>query len=325
MTLGNIVENVMLAFPRATEAQIIKEVDVAQRKFVARTRLLKEVGELSGIDSYISFSLPNNFKSLISINYYDSNDAPIYEEELDIAAEIHTVSGSKKITFRSTTLTPISEIPSSIDSIQLEYYKYPDAITTTSSSLSIAEEYWEALENMVMIKLYKIYPQTVVSEKGSYSMIDWRAIAFLQKQVEAYERKAEIERNVGSDDRPYDIQIYTHAGEQYISKRTKITATTITIEGSEVAYTKFFRAIAVDDDSYEVQEASGWTVDPTIAVVSGTPAITITSAGNEFTVDPATWVYNNQNAGYSWDNAGQITIRPDSTSFGTMEIVVYIY
>lgn len=324
MTLANIVEKLQMMFPRATESMLVKEIDTAQKKFVNRTRLLRDVGELSSITSYISFALPSNFSSLIGIYYYDSDDNPIYEEELTIAAEVHRVSDSKKLTFRSTTLTPITALPTTIDSIQIDYYKAPDAIVTRNSTLSIPEYYWEALEMMAMVSLMKMFPTKVEVNGRVYDRIDYSSIRTLQQDIREYEKDAHRERNIGDDDRPYDVRIYSHAGQQYEAKRSKVTGSVIQIEGGDVSYTKYYRVTVVDDDTYEVQQTSGFgTIN--VAVTAATPVITITSPSNEFTDDPATWVLSNQETPYTWDNAGQITFTPYSTSFGTVEIEIFIY
>lgn len=324
MTLQNMVESLKASFPEASESMIIKEIDVAQRKFVSRTRLLKDVGELSNITSYISFTLPTNFKSLMGIYYYDSNDDPIYEQDLTITAEVHTVGSNKKLTFRSTNFTPIDSLPTNIDSIQIEYYKFPTAITARSSTLTIPEQYWEALEMMVMIKFMKMFPREIESNNRIFKAIDFGAIRELQRDVAMYIRDAIEERNIGDDDRAYDVDTCLMSSLNYGPLRSKVTSDIIQIEGGDVSYTKYYRVIVVDDNTSEVQQTSGFgTIN--VAVTAATPVITITSPSNEFTDDPATWVRTNQETPYVWDNAGQITFTPYSTSFGTVEIEIYIY
>lgn len=325
MTLQNVIENMKMMFPRATESMIIKELDVAQRRFAAKTRILEAVGELSDIDTYISFSLPSDFLSLKGVYFYDSDDDPIYIQDLTIAAEVHDVNDTKKLTFRSIDLTPITEIPTSVGSIQIEYYRYPTAITARSSTLEIGEEYWEVLEMMAMVKFYKMFPTKVQVGNQIYDRVDWRAIGTLQKEIRQYELDAVVERNVGRDDRKYDVSIYTHAGEQYEALRSKVSGGTIQVEGGDVSYTKYYR-ITVDssDESVTVESKSGFgTIN--VAVTKATPVITVTSPSNEFTSDPATWVWSNQGIRYTWDNAGQITFTPHSTSWGVVEIEIYIY
>ena len=329
MTVQNMIEKLMRMFPEASEQFIVKEVDVAQRRFCDATNLLTEVGDLSNITSYISFSMPSDFKSLMGVYYYDSDDNPVYGEDLTIAAEVHTVSDTKKLTFRSTNLTPITEIPTSISSIQIEYYKYPTAISNRYSTLSIGEEYWAALEKMVMIELFKMYPRAVNVGGAVYESVDWKGIAILEKEVRAYELKAKAEKNIAYDDRMYEIIPCDYAGDRYRTLRSKVSGTTIAIEGGDVSYAKLIRII-VDDNTdtyasyYNVEEKSGFgTIN--VAVDTGVPSITVTSPSNEFTADPATWVFSNQGMRYSYDNAGQITFTPWSESWGTVEIVIYIY
>jgi len=324
MTLQTIFEKLKVMFPRATEQLIIQEIDVAQKRFVTRTKILKQAGELSGITSYISFALPDDFKSLRGIYYYDSDGNPIYEEELTIAAEVHIVSSQKKLTFRSTTLTPISSLPAEIAYIQIEYYKSPTAITTRNSTFSIPEDYWSTIEKMVMIELHRMFPRAMEVNGRTYESIDWKGIERLEFGVRRDELQAIADRNVGDDDRDYDVSFYSHAGEHYKALRSRTTASTISIEGEDLTYSKYYRVIVEDDNSYEVQSKTGFgTIN--VAVTAGTPVITITSPSNEFTSDPATWVYSNQGTPYIWNSAGSITFTPYSTDWGTMEIEIYIY
>ena len=331
MTLQNMIESLKASFPEATESMIVKEIDVAQRKFVSRTRLLRDVGELSNITTYISFTLPTDFKSLIGIYYYDENDDPIYEEDLTIAAEVHRVGTNKKLTFRSTNFTPIDNLPTNISSIQIDYYKFPTAITARSSTLSIPEQYWEALEMMVMIKFMKMFPREIESNNRIFKAIDFGSIRELQREVAAYERDAIEERNVGDDDRAYEVNTCTMIGRGHKPLRSKVTGTTIAIEGGDVSYTKYYRVLvsdSLDYDSgtkyYEVQSTSGFgTIN--VTVTPATPIITIASPSNEFTDEPATWVRTNQETPYVWNDAGSIDFTPYSSSWGVLEIEIYIY
>ena len=140
MNIQPYVESVRKVFPEASFQEIVLQFDTGQKRFVHDTKLYENTADLENIDSNIAWTLPSDWDSLKRIDYYDEDGEPLYVGS-DIHMDVDIEGGY--IYFKSTTGTLLDDAiddDNSLDSVILTYYAKPSAITSVSSSWTVADD-----------------------------------------------------------------------------------------------------------------------------------------------------------------------------------------
>jgi hypothetical protein len=147
MTLQQIVENVLDAFPQKTDTQIKIDVNQAQKRFVEKTRCYIKDADLT-LNGTLILSYPSDMIAPISIQLFDS-----VTNRLDDVVQWEVVRS--KIEF--TDLDDVTSLimPADIARMSLKYAAYPVALTADGHYSEIPPEFHEALEYAVLAKYYQ--------------------------------------------------------------------------------------------------------------------------------------------------------------------------
>ena len=166
MTIQKAVEEIRQIFPETMEAQIIYDLDKAQKDFVQETEYLETYVTLTNINSNYKFLLPADYNSFKKILAYDVNNNPVSLKSFDIDYEIEY----GYLFFKSLNFVPITAVPIGINKIYLIYYKQPTALTAVTSSFSIQDEHIDGVIAKVMKKYYSKYRGIKYAREYLYQM-----------------------------------------------------------------------------------------------------------------------------------------------------------
>jgi hypothetical protein len=304
MTIQNLIEGAQRSFPKARHAELIKDIDVVQKRFSRETLLLEKEGSLASPSTTLSWDLPSDFIELAdkdSIQLYNSDGDPLYLGQLEIEAVID----NGHITFYSTTTTTIDNMPSSVDSAYIRYrYVAPD-VDEYTDTLTIDESFHEGIEAGVMERLYARYPTIpLLNEPGAAGQIFrhdtnmisyWKGV-YTENRINA-KKYRNSKRNTFTE-----FSNYPFAGRFELIKRGYVSSTT-TIFPTTLGYSKYVKVTVTSPSTVTIGNNWGWTTTPTGSVTGST--LTLASADSEFT---ETMVVKNAN--YSRRHA-----RTDATAW----------
>jgi len=147
MTLQQIVENVLDAFPQKTDTQIKIDVNQAQKRFVEKTRCYIKDADLT-LNGTLILSYPSDMIAPISIQLFDSTT-----NRLEDLVQWEVVRA--KIEFTDLDDVTSLTMPSDIARASLKYAAYPAALTADANYSEIPAEFHEALEYAVLAKYYQ--------------------------------------------------------------------------------------------------------------------------------------------------------------------------
>ena len=219
-TLTNIVEMIRQVFPDIGDTQIVIEADKAQKYFAQKTKVLTAEVALTSVSSNLTFSVPSDFLSLYRVDFYDTNSDPIYMDDKNLGYDVE----HEKITFFSTTSTPLDEIPTDIIYIHLQYYKSPTSLSTIASSLTVDEEFYDAVIARLFEQMYARFPVSMMDRSGNVvKAIDWTGVKYWGGQFEILAREAKKKRFDKSDFTSREAVMYTDPAKTHLAKRTKRT------------------------------------------------------------------------------------------------------
>jgi len=154
------------------------------------------------------------------MDFYDSDDNPIYYENLNIEWEIE--SSQSIIVFRSTDTTTIDALPETIDSVYMVYYTTSNSITSVNTELIINDIFLLALEAKILSRMYAKYSSlaTTRGELGATFSKDWKSVQYWNVEFQRKLKQAIRERNEGKDERS-PILYEDYSGGYIESKKTK--------------------------------------------------------------------------------------------------------
>lgn len=314
MTVKNIIEQVQTVFPKIGKTQIIKSIDYAQKKYAGEIGLLRKTGTLSSPSSNITWTLPTDCKQVIDILFYNSNDMPLYMDDLGLSYEI--VFG--KITFINDDGTKLSNLPTTVDSAYIVYEHYPSTVDGEDDSLDIDEELHDAIVAWVMKDYHSKYPVEVMTNDGVIMTKDWRAVSHWQGEYMYYLKtgrmRAEADQD-GVDSQPKMNSL----GYPIITRRQKITSgSSVSVTPLSETFSKYIRFTAVSPSTVSIDEQFGWdSTIPTPSVSSGTIEVTGSAV-----FSASTFVNPNQNINYTYQSSSQIDLYPTS-NWGTLVVEIY--
>lgn len=216
MTVQNIVEEVRTVFPSLGETQLVKELDKAQKDFVAQTRCLIGLYQLSSPDSYTAWKLPSDIDLVFDIDVFDSNGKPLYMEDDNIVWKIM----GDYLLFYDLDQQRITSLPSTYYDVYLWVYKKPSSISDINGTLSIQEEYHPYLVNYIFAKAYSLYPIEIGTTNGIIKARDWNAVRFHRNEYERGIREAKKKTNMHKTMR-YELTAPDFAGQIYKKKQQK--------------------------------------------------------------------------------------------------------
>jgi len=312
VTVKNMVENIRQVFPQIGETQVLKEIDKAQKEFATETEILSAHGELSAPSTNISWSLPSSCASVYSIEAFDSDELPV-----DLSDESITYTIDQGVlTFIDTDETVITGLPTTIDSIYINYYEYPTLIDGVSDSLDIPEKFHPAIEHKVLETLYSRFPTlTIQSQQGVSQSVDWNAVKYHNGEYNRLRVEAKKYKNINQDQIPKTYS-YDFLGNPSMISRTKPGSGGTIIAPLSSVYSKYVRVVATSPSTTSVGIPYGFGTIST-SIVAG--VVYVTSSA-EFT--PTMFINTNQGINYSYISTSSIEFYPPA-SWGTLVIEIY--
>ena len=317
MKTQNIYEVVHRIFPDVPQQQIIKDLDIAQKKFSSYTGELTTRGQLSSISTNVAWSLPSDFKRLTDVVFYDSSGNPLYMGDFNYGYQIEF----GKFYIYSLTSTPITGLDDGIDTAYIHYVKNPTTLTGVSSTLEIPTEYRDALVSDILEHYYSMYPVPIGTKDGQIiSAINIQAASYHRSKYK--EIKIQAKRDYNLREKHDEAKIYQYAGKFEQPRRTddaslgSTTTTQVTaitdLYAKYVAYT--FNNLGTVTET--VPQVGYSTVSGTVA---GNTFILTSTA--EFGLD-TTVIVNNNDVTYSYDSSSQITFTLPA-GWGTIAVEIY--
>lgn len=130
----------MQIFPELLETQVLLEMEVAQNRFARESKILQKVGDLQNLTSQVSWVVPSEFIELYEVELYDSDSKSLNK----VNEDINWVLDNNRLIFYATsldtdgsTITKITSIPTSINSILVRYSHLPAALTARTVALEL--------------------------------------------------------------------------------------------------------------------------------------------------------------------------------------------
>ena len=215
MTVQEITENVQEVFPDVGSAQVVKEIDRAQKYFVELTNILEKSVDLSDIVAIASnyiFTLPADFIAVKEILLYDSVGDPVFPSDLEL--EWYVDKANSKLVFYSTSSTTISGIDASVATAYMVYYYVPTTITIALDvELLIPEEFHEGIYAKVMEKAFAKYRTTVIARNGMPAqIIDHKSIQYWRGEFQVHTIRARQQMRDRKDKTRRDVILHEYAG-----------------------------------------------------------------------------------------------------------------
>lgn len=186
MTLLSIIERVTSKFPNITPMEIVNDVNRLQKEFAEETRILVKVAALSGYSqTTVTYNLPADLCELESVTLKDSLGNDLGDELVSYSVN------NGQITFYGIDGYTITEMPTDIASIDLEYTYYPATLDAQAEVPEIPEQFHDFL----IWGLFDIYGA------GSNTSKEWsqrKAQILARGKVYANKRKQFTEHNFTS-------------------------------------------------------------------------------------------------------------------------------
>lgn len=256
MVIQRVAEEINAQFPHLGETQIIFDLNIAQKDFVAETNYLEDYVLLSDPSINCAWTLPTNYNAFKEILLYDSSGNPLHLEDYQITYEIEY----GKLYFLSTTSTPISALPSAIAFIYLGYYKKATDIADPSASFEINDEHIPALYAKIYKDYYAKYPMDVITKVGTViSTVNFTAANYWAQQEMMQRIKAKRWVN-SKNDTSDGFALYQEAGKWLLPKRIKsLVGTTSTVSGGGSTNVKEANYIITPSGVTQVGDIVGFT------------------------------------------------------------------
>lgn len=319
MIVKQLVESIAQSFPQIAKKQIILDLDTAQKNFALESKFLRKTGSLSSLSTNTGWVLPTDFIELVDVLCYDANDNPVFLSDEDLTYEI----ALGKFFIYSLTSTPITGVPTGISTILLQYIYKPSTLTVETDSLTIDEEFSEALEAKVLSKYFAKFPMDIMDRDGNVNKVfNLNASSYWNTQYLVYIINAKKKRNSmdkrGESDQ--GAQQYDIPGRFELPRRIKdSTSSTVIIGGITATYTKYLRLRVTNPSTVtELQTPIGYTI--TSYVYDGT-TLTINAPSGTFSLTDT--MVNSSDPDYVRTTLTTSQIVIDWAEAGTRTIEVY--
>jgi hypothetical protein len=231
MLLQRVVEEINQVFDHLGETQIVHDLDIAQKDFVAETNYLEDYVLLSNPSTNCAWALPLDYNGFKEILLYDASGNPLYLEHFQYEYEI----SYGNLYFRSSGNTPISVLSSDIAFIYLGYYKKATTLADPSASFEVKDEHLNGVYAKVYKEYYAKYPTPVLMPTGT-------VIKTLNLQASNFWATEEIKNRIkakrwvnGKNDTSDGHALYQEAGKWLLPKRIKaLIGTTSSVGGGGI-------------------------------------------------------------------------------------------
>ncbi len=318
MTTQQYVENIKAIFPQPKEAQIVRDLDTAQKLFAVETGMIEARGQLSSIATNQAWNLPSNFSRLTDVVLYDSNSKPKYLGDYNYEYEIEF----EKFFIKSLTSVPITGLNTEIDTAYIHYIALSKTLASRDTALEIDSHFRDALEHYVLGRYFGKYPTNLGTDRGGNPTtgINLRAAQFHLAEYEKLKIKAK--REINSREPAGEVQNYQHAGAQVLPRRINDAAaastTTVQVSALSDIYSKYV-AFTITSPN---------TVVETIAQI-GYSTVTGAISGDTFTLSSTAEfafnsqiVINNADVTYLYNSTSEIVFTFPS-GWGVVAIEIY--
>lgn len=217
MLLQAVIEEINEVFNHLGETQIIHDLDIAQKDFVAETNYLEGYTSLTNPSLGCAWTLPSDYNKFKEILLYDVNGNPLHLEDYQITYEIEFGN----IYFYSTSGTPITVLPAAITYLYLGYYKNAADLISPASVFEVNDEHLGGVYAKVYKEYYAKYPVPVITQNGTIiKTLNFQAAGFWANQEILYRIKAKKWVN-SKNDVSDGHALYKEAGEWLLPKRIK--------------------------------------------------------------------------------------------------------
>jgi len=169
----NIYEEIQKLFPDKKAAQIILSMDMAQKRFVSLTGVLRKVGELSSLTSQVTWAVPAGFIRMYEVELYDSDGKWLNKFDEDIDWRIDGDLGNSRLYltfFDTSTDKKITSIPTSINTIWVWYSSLPTTLADITTGISIEEQFMPAIKAGVLEDYFASTPVPLGVDRGQNSI-----------------------------------------------------------------------------------------------------------------------------------------------------------
>jgi len=222
----NIYEEIQKLFPDKKAAQITLSMDMAQKRFVSLTHVLRKVGELAGLTSQVTWGVPAGFVKMYEVELYDSDGKWLNKFDEDINWRLDGNLGGSRLYltfFDTSTDKKITSIPTSIDAIWIWYSFLPATLSDITTGIDIEEQFMPAIKAGVLEDYYASTPVPLgVDKEGKNSLfgINTNMVAYWGGKFKelVIEAKKWVNAWDSSDRR---AQNYQHGGKFVIPKEAK--------------------------------------------------------------------------------------------------------
>ena len=328
MTIQQHVQEISQVFPKLLQSQIIKDLDVAQKKFIEETFYLETYYSLNGLSTNTSWLLPHIFNVLKEILLYDINGDPLYLSDYQLDYEIEF----GYLFFKSVTSSPLISIPTAIAYIYIGFYVKAQPLTSLTDTYSVNDEHVDGIVAKVYKDYYAKFPVEIMVQRGvtageiihtrDFNAVKYWASVEVENRVMA---KRWVNRK--NDTTTGSAINYGSAGNFELPLRTRqIGAGTLQPLGN--LFSKYFKFTATNGIPIVSNYSFGWTTIPTVSYSVGTgthpDVFTITSSDSEFT---NTMVANSNNSDFHVNSWGANSIQlafGDATGTVTVTIIEWL-
>ena len=186
----------MQIFPELLETQVLLEMENAQNRFARLTRILEKIGDLQSLTSQVSWAVPSEFVELYEVELYDSDSKSLNK----VNENINWVLDNNRLIFYATsldtdgsTITKITSIPTSINSILVRYSHLPAALTARTIALELDNpDFTPAVMYGALATLYGRIKQSLGIDREGNAVLgidrntrDYWEVKFKEQVIEA--------------------------------------------------------------------------------------------------------------------------------------------
>ena len=256
MIIKRVVEELNEIFPHLGETQIVQDLDIAQKDFIAETNYLEGYALLSNPSTNCAWALPSDFNKFKEILLYDISGNPLYLEDYSIKYEIEF----DNIYFYSISSTPITVLPLAIAYIYLGYYKRAITLSDPSNSFEVEDEHLAGIYAKMYKEYYAKYPIPVITPNGSViKTLNLNASNFWATEEIKCRIKTKRWLN-NKNDSSDGTAIYQEAGMWLLPKRIKsLIGLTSPISGTATSNVKEANFIITPSGITQVGDIVGFT------------------------------------------------------------------
>jgi len=166
-TVQNVVDYVTRQFgdesgAQITQADIIRWINAAQLDLAYKTEYSQGVATTSSVVGQTQYQMPGTNILKIKAVLYDSvpldfrSFTDVQENILSKIQPPNTATGTPTLWYEWDDSIYLFPIPESVETIQLYYIATPATVSSTTDTLSIPDNYYQALLQWIMSQAYEL-------------------------------------------------------------------------------------------------------------------------------------------------------------------------